>query len=238
MTALLLVGHGTPAYARASGRAHTGDVVRAHARRIRRTRRFDVVATAFYKEDPPLRGALDRIAADDVVVVPFFMAAGWYTNRIVPRELALDTARTGSVRCAEPVGAHPRMVDVVIARIEEARPPQQPVAQTTVIVAGHGTPRSATSGDTTHELATAVRERTGYADVRAAFLEQQPTIDEAIAAVTTNVIVVPFFAADGEHVRDDVATHAGRSVLVTRAVGTHPAITDMIIELAQWASST
>lgn len=89
--ALLLVGHGSQLS------ADTSRPVREHAERIRRRALFDEVRVAFWKEEPYLRGALDLVESDDVFVVPFFLADGYYTREVVPRELGLEATPAAAI---------------------------------------------------------------------------------------------------------------------------------------------
>ena len=81
---VLIAAHGSHLDARSS------EPVRRHADALRRSGRFDRVLTGFWKEEPALCRALDGIEAGPVVVVPFFMADGYFTRTVIPRELADD----------------------------------------------------------------------------------------------------------------------------------------------------
>jgi sirohydrochlorin cobaltochelatase len=238
MAALLLAGHG-------SSRGGVASLpIRTNAQSIRKMGVFDEVHTAFWKEEPRLRGALERIESTEVAVVPFFMAEGWYTRTVVPRELGLgSTLGRKDVYYARPIGAHEGVADLALARIDEAMPPHFESGRTAVLIVGHGTGRSHASGATTEATAEAVRSRRRYATVATAFLDQVPTLTSALESLAgRDIVVVPFFASDGEHVRHDVARLAGaRRAVCAQAVGTHAGVASIIVALAReapWAPST
>ena len=52
------------------------------------------VRTAFWKEEPQLHYAFDLVESPEVFAVPVFMADGYFTDRVVPRELGLEGRRT------------------------------------------------------------------------------------------------------------------------------------------------
>src|SRR5437762_11952445 len=86
-TALLIVAHGSTVnpVARAPQLAHMTE--------IRRRSIFGVVECGFWKEEPSLRDALflfDPESIREVFVVPNFISEGYFTQTVIPRELALD----------------------------------------------------------------------------------------------------------------------------------------------------
>jgi sirohydrochlorin ferrochelatase len=62
---------------------------------------------------------LVRAGARDVVVLPFFLAPGRHSTRDLPGLAAAAEARHDgvSVRVAEPLGAHPAVVDALLDRL-------------------------------------------------------------------------------------------------------------------------
>lgn len=77
---------------------------------------------------PGLAEAIARCAragAREVVVQPFFLAPGRHSARDVPR-LAAEAADRHpgvSIRVAEPLGAHPALVEAVLDRVSESAGP-------------------------------------------------------------------------------------------------------------------
>jgi len=242
-TGLLLVAHGSSEDPAASL------PVRRLGLELRASGRFAQVALGFWREWPGLRGALAGLSTDRAVVVPVFMAKGWFTTHVVPRELGLDVAganRPGppEVRVTRPIGASEAMSELVEAmaleRLGEA------ASQAAVVVAGHGTARSPRSGDSVRQVVEALRHRGRFGSVEAAFLEQAPGLAEVVGALEADrVLVVPFLVADGPHRAIDMATAIGlpahpddqpipvgaRTMWLTPSVGTHQCIADLVIKL-------
>jgi sirohydrochlorin cobaltochelatase len=238
--ALLLAGHGS---------AHdplAGAPVRQNAERIRALGLFDAVHVAFWKEAPYLAGALERIRADDIFVVPMFLAEGWYTRRVVPRELGIERALThrGGTRIhyRDPIGAHPAIARVVWRRARRSLAADGVDARAaTLAIVGHGTRRVSGSGHTVERIARALRRR--FADVTFGFLDQDPCIEHALEDLRArHTVVVPFLLAEGWHTRITIPERLGPAraladrdsrFLTTPPVGTHPAVTRIILDLAR-----
>lgn len=106
--ALLLVGHG-------SSHPDNKRVVKTHAERIRSTGEFDEIHTCFIRNEPRAEGALDRIEADRVTVVPVFISKGVHTTQDIPEALGLDETEKDVTYC-DPVGDDPAVTDVILKR--------------------------------------------------------------------------------------------------------------------------
>jgi sirohydrochlorin cobaltochelatase len=82
-SALLLIAHGSTLNAGSSAPAFQ------HADELRRRVIFASVSEAFVQQEPSLPGALRRILAPRIFVVPFFISEGWFTETAVPVQLGL-----------------------------------------------------------------------------------------------------------------------------------------------------
>jgi len=118
-TAVAVLGHGTPRNAKSEANIYE------QSERVRAMGEFDEVVTVFMDQEPNMRGLLDAVVAETVVVVPLFVADGWHVGSTIPVELALDgpeTRRAGRrLRYATAVGTHPMVADVIAELAEEAR---------------------------------------------------------------------------------------------------------------------
>lgn len=250
--ALLLLGHGSE-HSPASARP-----IRILARELQRRECFGEVKLGFWKERPYLHEALWRVRAREVVVVPIFTSEGYYTKRVIPRELGLDdpAARPPGlgVHLTRPVGAHPGIPEVIVdrarsvtvRRTRDGAPASTAGAgteETGLVIVGHGTPRHPDSGRVTHGVARAVRDRWPHGPVAAAFLDEAPMVPEVIGEMdVTSAVVVPFFISEGWHagvtLPRSLAVEGGRGRLgetpirYTPPVGTHPSIADFVVDLA------
>ncbi len=223
---------------------------------------FDEVTCAFWKEAPALHRVLDTLNADEITIVPLFTSQGYFTKVVLPAELGLDgalTVRDGrTIRYTEPIGQHPHMTAVVRDRVEAvlARYKLDP-AQTALALAGHGTRRDADSARATQRQADIMKAEGRFAEVVAIYIEEPPEI-ESVYRITRsrNIIVVPFFVADGPHTQQDIPTALqlgadpdgagypvpakvqGRDVYYTPAVGLEPSVVNVILDLAQAAGAS
>src|SRR4051794_34298953 len=108
--AVLLVAHGS---SRSGASAHP---VLDLARSLR-ARGIEEARTAFWKEEPFLHQALDTVRAANVVVLPIFLAEGYFTGTVVPRELGLQDGgqprADRPVRLLKPLGIAPALDPLV-----------------------------------------------------------------------------------------------------------------------------
>jgi sirohydrochlorin cobaltochelatase len=233
---LLLVGHGS------SFNRDSSAPVYEHAARIRDQRLFDEVHVAFWKESPWICNALSRIDSDDVHVVPMFMAEGYFTRIVVPRELGTSSF----MHLCRPVGTHSCMADLVLKRAASVGAEQH---ETVLVVIGHGTDRSTTSSDTVCRVTGELRERCEFQSVECGFLDQEPRIESVVSAIDArNVVLVPFLMAEGYHTRETIpkalsldgerTERDGRVLWYTQAVGTMPEMAWAAVNLTQSCERT
>ena len=235
--ALLLVAHGS------ARNQNARSSVEACAERLRASGRFAEIHCAFLKEEPGLAGALERVSAADVVVVPFFVSGGYYTNEVIPRELGLSGASTRfggrTVRLTEPVGAHPAIAELIVRRAREAGA----VGGDCLAVLGHGTQRNPDSATNVLALAERIRATGVFAEVVTVFLDQEPRMLDAWDMTTCyTMAMVPLFVAAGWHVDETipadleaagVSTRPDRRLLLADPVGTHPDMCRVVMDLAR-----
>lgn len=213
--ALILVAHGS------SVNEDSSRPVKALVGELERRAWFDTVRCAFVKERPYLPEALDGLSQPRIFIVPFLISGGYFCEEVIPRELGFRQADQKAFcrvrqsagqtfHYCEPIGTTARMTDVIQSRatgVLASHPfPRQPALQdVTLVIAGHGTPLNAASREAVERQATLIRARGEYANVFAAFMEEDPRIAGCWKlAETRNVVVVPFFLSDGMHVREDI----------------------------------
>lgn len=238
---LILVGHGSHLNPDSSA------PVCQHARMLRETGRWEQVIEAFWKEEPSLRDALDLVRNPRAVVVPLFLAEGYFTRQVLPRELGFREFvpdRPAEVFYAAPVGTHPEMDRLIVRRAREiVGRPTGPLDDFALVVIGHGTERSRTSGDTVYALTGRIRQQALFAEVDCGFLDEDPEIGEVIGRIRApNLVLVPFFIAEGWHTRETIPEDLGLDGEVTQRgdqtiwyappVGTLPEMTEAISDLA------
>jgi sirohydrochlorin cobaltochelatase len=203
---------------------------------------FAEVRCALWKESPFWAGALDRFATPRVVVLPYFMAAGYYTDVVLPRELDVDRSER-AVRLAPPLGTDPRLGEVVLDRARAAGfDGSQALA-----VLGHGTERNPASARTTFDRVRELQARAVAPEVFPVFIDQEPRVTRIFDLTPAReIVLVPYFAADGWHVTEtlpaDLGLQAGsctrgeRSLRVAAAVGSAPEVLPVLLDLARRAA--
>ncbi len=251
--ALLIVGHGSTQNPDSSPPSHL------HADAIRERGIFGEVACAFWKEEPALREAGHLFEMPVVYVVPNFISEGYFTSNVIPRELELSGPVTkkadGTVwKYCEPVGSHARMTDLLLRRAREIAPGIAE-SEASLLIVGHGTGLNDNSAVAAKEQVQRLRERTKYAEVLAAYMEEEPLISKWDELTTApNVVVVPFFISDGLHSYQDIPVLLGlesaptaaasqraifrqnprelrgRRLFYASAIGTEPLFADVILD--------
>jgi sirohydrochlorin cobaltochelatase len=250
--ALLIVGHGSTENPDSSAPYFD------HAAAIRRRALFAEVHTCFWKEEPSMREALYMIDAEEVYIVPAFISEGYFTQDVIPREFELTgptTRRDGKIlHYCDPVGIHPSMTGLLVGRARDVAPGIPP-EQTTLFIVGHGTGLNQNSTKAVRDQAEQIGAIAPYAAVHDAYMEEAPFIaDWDKLSTTPNVVVVPFFIADGLHSFQDIPVLLGiesepgeaasqrdvfrrnpyhlrdRTLFYSSSIGTDPLMADVILD--------
>lgn len=184
----LIVAHGQPSDPRPAGAA-----LEALAAKVEALLPGWSVGAATLAEE----GALARAVAGRPggVVFPMFMAGGWFTRVQIPQRLAEAGAvgRPDSWTVLEPFGCDPAVHDLCVTLVREA-------GARDVILAAHGSFKSPAPSDIAVHVAGRIAAETG-AEVRAGFIDQEPQLSFLTGRAG---ICLPFFAAEGGHVSDDI----------------------------------
>jgi sirohydrochlorin cobaltochelatase len=206
-TTLIIIGHGSTTNPDSSEPTHL------HADRIRTQRIFEEVRVAFWKEEPSMREVLYGITTPKAYIVPNFISEGYFTQKVIPRELELTGKITlrGDQRLyyCEPVGNHPSMTEVILKRARETAP-QIPLEETTLFIVGHGTNLNDNSAKAAKDQVDRIQKMNLYGEVLSAYMEEPPLIsDWQTMALQPHVVVVPFFISDGLHSYQDIPVLLG-----------------------------
>lgn len=171
-------------------------------------------------------GALARAVAGQGggLVFPMFMAGGWFTRVNIPAKLAEAGARVGpdGWQVLEPFGCDPAVHALCVSLVREAGAGE-------VILAAHGSFKSRAPSDIAFHLADRIAQETG-AEVRAGFIDQEPQLSTLTGF---GAVCLPFFAADGGHVGDDIPAAlaaAGFTGSILPPVGLDPRVPAIIAE--------
>jgi sirohydrochlorin cobaltochelatase len=113
-TALVLLGHGTDL------NKNSGGVIYLNAGRIRERGIYDLVEVGFLDQDPEIGVVVDSVEAENVILIPLFIAEGWHTRETIPDDLGLVGEVTlrddKTIFYGAPVGTHPSMANLIVAR--------------------------------------------------------------------------------------------------------------------------
>ena len=112
--ALVLLGHGTDL------NKNSGGVIYLNAERIRERGVYDLVEVGFLDQEPEIDLVVESIDAPNVILIPLFISEGWHTRETIPEDLGLlgeVTLRDDkTIFYGAPVGTHPSMANLIIAR--------------------------------------------------------------------------------------------------------------------------
>lgn len=159
------------------------------------------VRSATLAQEDALVRALD--GADHAIVYPMFMADGWFTQTHLPARLAA----AGGARITQvlPFGLDPAVQALTVTLALEAaaaagRAPQD----MEILLAAHGSFRSPAPAAVARTMALQLATRGGFRRVEAGFIDQDPQIATVAKVFGDGALCLPFFAARGGHVIDDL----------------------------------
>jgi sirohydrochlorin ferrochelatase len=230
MTSVLIVAHGE------RGGAATNDNVMRLAQTLAAQGVADDVGCGFIKGVPGVRDALKALHGPEVVVYPLLLSDGYFASVALPRLLFEATSRRPhlSVRILPAMGLDAGLPELIVAKasaLAAARGLDLP--QTTLILLAHGSPRDGASQRATERVVRAARMLAHFGSVRAAFLDQSPTLADVTAAARGPAVVVGLFAGEGLHGADDVrhliAALRRNDLFFAGNVASFPGIVDLIV---------
>lgn len=206
-----------------------------------------------------MREVYEMVESEVIYIVPNFISEGYFCQQVLPRELRLDgpvTHRDGkTIHYCDPVGIHPNMTRLLLQRADEVAP-GVPRGETSLIIVGHGTNLNENSTKAIQDQVKLIREGGyGFAEVIDAYMEEAPFVaDWSKMTTAPNVVVVPFFIADGLHSFQDIPVllgmreetgaalseiglfHSnphhlhGRNLYYSGAIGTEPLMAEVILD--------
>jgi len=231
---LLLLGHGS------SKHPDSSRSVREHAEILSQAGCFAEVRCAFLKEEPFIEHALDGVDEEQVIIVPDFLAEGYFTRQVVPAKLG-DKLRSANICCTPPVGTHPMMAEIINDVAREVLGNWKP-EQTSLLVVGHGSGKNACSKQSLLGHLQEVRNNTDFAQVADLWLEELPLVSSwKEVATKRQIIVIPYLLNDGQHGGWDIPEELveGCQIRLTAALGTSPRFAEVIAQLAEiWGQTS
>jgi sirohydrochlorin ferrochelatase len=185
MPAVLIVAHGQP-----SDPAPAAAELAGFAAKVAALCPDRDVASVTLAEPGGLAKAVARLGPNGRVF-PLFMAGGWFARVHLPAKLREAGAMGWQV--LEPFGCDPALADLTVSIAREAGARQ-------IILAAHGSFKSTVPSDIAYAIAARIAQATG-AEVRAGFIDQDPQLQSLTGF---GEICLPFFAAAGGHVTEDI----------------------------------
>ncbi|MBT8043644.1 MAG: hypothetical protein KJO79_01735 [Verrucomicrobiae bacterium] len=242
MSVLIILGHGS------SKHPDSSRSVRMHADILNKEGKFNEVRCAFLKEQPMIDGCLDGLENESVVLVPDFLAEGYFTRQVIPKKLNLDSL-PNNIRYCPPVGTHPLMADLIVESTHELLGDWK-LEQTSLLVVGHGSKKNPCSKQTLLSHLDVISRVSGFADVSDLWLEEAPYVNSwSESAAEQQVIILPFLLNDGQHGGWDIpqeigimpqqkvhgVTHVleGKHVRIAPALGKSPRFAEVIDAMAE-----
>lgn len=226
VTAVLLAAHGD------GGEDRKNTAIRAVAERL--SRRLDLPVDWAVLKDPETFGAararLGAAADGRVAVYPFFMSDGYFVRRKLPAMLA-EAGFAETIRLA-PLGLDPSLLDLLEIRLRAAasmaggREPRD----LRILMIAHGSGSGEPASRRAAEAVVAALAYRGLGPIHLGFIEEPPMVEESFEAADPE-IVVGFFASEGTHALDDVASLVVERPQVLHhitAIGTDLGVADIV----------
>jgi len=166
-------------------------------------------------------GAIARALAgkDAGVVFPLFMAGGWFTRVQIPARLAEAGAKAWSV--LEPFGCDPLLHELCVTLARES-------GAGAVILAAHGSSKSEAPANVARRAAAGIAAM--GVKVATGFIDQSPQL-AGMTGFGADSVCLPFFAADGGHVTQDIPqalASAGFQGRILPPVGADPRVPGLV----------
>ncbi|MER5306546.1 sirohydrochlorin chelatase [Streptomyces sp. NPDC002773] len=181
---------------------------------------------------PLLDATLATLAAEgrDAVLVPLLFAPGYHVTHDLPAAVAAAPALRA--RVAEPLGAHPLLVEALADRLAQAGwAPEDGTSPSTGVVLASAGSRDARSGAEIRRIAALLSERLGGTPVVPAYASAAaPTVPEAVRHLAARgrhrVAVASCFTAPGLF-----ATRATADApwIAAAPLGAHPALARLVL---------
>jgi len=209
--------------------------VHDRVRALGRASGFSEAAAATLFGAPRIEEVVASLRGFPIFVVPLFMARG-VTYSALQHRLSELRCSDRIVLCPE-LGSHPGLAGRLAAHAAcELRRLGWRPQETGLVLIGHGSRRNAASQDSTERLATEIRRLALFADASVAFLEQHPTVQEAVrSSPARRVLALGCFAEAGRHATRDVPlglTQSGRTAIYCGPIGQCDWIDALVVDQA------
>lgn len=186
------------------------------------------------KGEPTLESALSQATASGarrVAVYPLFMADGYFMRKVRDGVSAANLAPDPVV--LDPLGLDPALPNILVGEAAAfAHGKGFDPLRSRLLVVGHGSKLGPASANATRKAAARAALARRFASVTTAFLEEEPFLDDVLAAGGTQpTVVAGFFFGDGMHAGEDVPdaiAETGANAIYTGAIGNSAAAAPLI----------
>ncbi|MDA1097669.1 MAG: hypothetical protein O2967_01695 [Proteobacteria bacterium] len=196
---MIVVGHGTGSPA---GDAALHRFVAELARRGI----FAAVKAAVLRGGPSLADAVHGVDGGSARLLPFLMSGGVTFRERLPEALAEVPQPERPLLLYPPLGFSPNLSGLLARRGENAAGEASwPVAESHLLLIGHGSLRDPGSAQTTHFHQKRIAAQKTFASVLVAFLDQPPHLHDVLANHAGPLLGVGLFAGEGQHGARDMS---------------------------------
>lgn len=193
-TDALIVAHGQPSNPEPAERALAQLTARVQACMPEIRISSATMANGAYLED-----TLTSLSKTGVIY-PLFMANGWFVKTALRKRLGDKNSNVLS-----PLGLDPELPNLAVGLIRDVLEDHGLQAeQTQLLIAAHGSAHGQAAADSAHAFAKALAVRLPMAKIGTGFVEQVPFLPEVSQSINAPCLCLPFFAMDGDHMKDDV----------------------------------
>lgn len=215
------------------GCGHTGANGRWQA--LGRAAGFSETVHATLFGQPRVEEVVASLNGAPIFVVPLFMARG-ITHGVLKDRLSGSPCSDRIVLCPE-LGSHPGLARRVAAHAgAELGRLGWRQEETGLLLVGHGSPRNTASRGSTARLAREIEGLDLFAATSAAFLEESPTIQDALRdCPARQVLAIGCFTEAGRHATRDVPkclTQSGRPTAYSGPIGACDWIDSLVLDQA------
>ncbi len=222
----LIVAHGQPSDPEPAEAALAALTARVQSRLP-----YIEITSATMASPGALESTIDQLPSQ-TPLYPLFMSDGWFVKTALPKRLANHT-----LRLLPPLGLDsrlPQLAAQAVSRSVEAA--GWNISNTHILIAAHGSAQGGAAARSARLFAENLAEILPCAEITVGFVEEAPYLNEAASGLGRPSLCLPFFAMEGEHVRDDIPEaleEAGFQGAVLPPFGQYDGIASLIADTLQ-----
>jgi len=221
---VILLGHGV---GEGTG---SDEFILKYAELLRSQPLFANVYEAFVRQKPDIFEVLKNIQEGATYIVPMFMSPGFILQKTFNELIKLFPIYSNYYKSGnsiqkentrfyfcEPIGTHNLITDIIVSKAINALrkfpyPRLYNPDEVSLFIAGHGCSKDTKSRETVQSHIDALLRQKIFSDIHAVFIEEEPLVSACFElAKRERIVVVPFFAGNGPHVREDIPILLGES---------------------------